>query len=351
MALLDAIVVSQRPCAGTACEEWLFTASARREFEETPVEFENRAESRIMAATHTIVPLHLSGNTTEQQNQQLQSCLGDAVHSAYLTAIEQLDKQSAQAVLEAERQVKADIANAVTEIVHSHTISSKYEEEEVGSDRGYPSTYCVRPVEAQVTELRKAFPALDACQEKLGRVPLPEGAEAWFAIPRWEAVASTYNEAVENILEVLAKKRRISNRIAGRLGEKYLRQIERSRLAETILAEQQEGNDILVVAAQGGMLHRGSSARRTRASLAGNEFCLGVFAVASILITHTERLSAGDSLMIDCGGDQYSPRADYTFDRVPLFDFDISGIEFSVFYEDRARNQWGTPTGFLYTLA
>jgi hypothetical protein len=328
-----------------------FLRSSQRLLEEIPAALQIDAESRIMAATHTIVPLHLSGNTTDQQNQQLQSCLGDAVHNAYLTAIEQLDKQSAQAVLEAERQVKADIAKAVREIVQSHTISSKYEEEDVGSDRGYPPTYCVRPVEAQVTELRKAFPALGACQEKLGRLPLPEGAEAWFAIPRWEAVAPTYNEAVEKIIEVLAKKRRISNRIAGRLGQEYLRQTERSRLARAILAEQQEGCDILVVAAQAGKLHRGCSARRTRAALAGNEYCLGVFAIASILLTHPERLSTGESLMVDCGGDEYSPRADRNFDRVPLFDFDLSGIEFSIFYEDRARNLWGTPTGFLYKLA
>ena len=304
-----------------------------------------------MAATHTIVPLHLSGNTTAQQNQKLQDCLNDAVRDAYLTAIEQLDRQSAQAVLETERGVKSEVTKAVTEIVHNHTISSKFEDEEVGSDRSYPPTYRVRPVEAQVTELRKAVPKLGNCNEKLGRLLLPEEPEAWFAIPRWQAVAPTYNEAVEMVLEILAKKRRFSNRIAERVGEKYLRQTERSRLAETILADQQQGCDILVVAAQFGMLQRGSSARRTRASIAGNEFCLGAFAVASMLLTHTERLSTGDGLMLDCGGDEYSPRADYTFDRVPLFDFDISGIEFSIFYEDRARNQWGTPTGFLYKLA
>ena len=304
-----------------------------------------------MATVHTIVRLNLSGNTTEQQNQQLQSCLGDAVHNAYLKAIGQLDRHSAQAVLGAERQVKADVTKAVTEIVHSHAITSKYTDEEVGSNRGYPPTYRVRPVEAQVTELRKAFPALGSCREKLGRLPLPDGAEAWFAIPRWQALAPTYNQAVEKILEVLAKKRRISNRIAGRLGEMYLRQIERSRLADTILAEQQEGNDIQIVAAQAGMLHRGCSTRRTRANVAGNEFCLGVFATASILLTHPERLSAGESLMLDCGGDEYSPGGDRNFDRVPLFDFDLSGIEFSMFYQDRARNLWGTPTGFLYKLA
>ena len=214
----------------------------------------------------------------------------------------------------------------------------------------YPPSYRVRPVEAQVTELRKLFPSLGSCLEKLARRELPEGAEAWFAIPRWQALASTYNEAVELVLGVLASKRRFSNRIAGKLGEMFLRQTERSKLAEKILAEQQEGNDILVLAAQAGMLHRGSSARRTRVSMAGNEFGLGVFSFACMLLTHPERLSTGDTLMIDCGGDEYSVRSDYTFDRVPLFDFDMAGIEFSVFYEDRARNLWGTPTGFLYKL-
>lgn len=303
-----------------------------------------------MAATHTIVPLHLSGNTTEDQNQRLQGCLNDAVRDAYLAAIEQLDKQSAQAVLEAERGLKSEVTRAVMDILYSHTVSNKFEEEQVGSDRGYPPTYRVRPVEAQVTELRKAFPQLAACNEKLGRIPLPEEPEAWFAIPRWQAVAPTYNEAVERVLDLLASKRRLSNRIAGRLGKEYLRQTDRSRLAESILADQQQGCDILVVAAQAGKLHSGCSARRTRAALAGNEYCLGVFAVACLLLTHPERLSAGEALMIDCGGDEYSPRADYNFDRVPLFDFDISGVEFSIFYEDRARNLWGTPTGFLYKI-
>ncbi len=303
-----------------------------------------------MATTQTLHPLHLSGNATENQNEQLQKCLNDAANDAYLAAVEELDRQSVQAVLESERKVHFEIMQAVKEVVHRHRISRKFEDEEVGSNRGYPAAYRVRPVEAQVSALRKAFPSLGACNEKLGRRELPEGPEAWFAIPRWQAVAPTYNEAVEKIVEVLAARRRFSNRIAGRLSKEYLRPIERTGLAENTLGEQQAGNDILLVAAQFGLLHRGCSARRTRATLAGNEFCLGTFAVACMLLTHPERLSSSDTLMIDCGGDEYSPRADRNFDRVPLFDFDLSGVEFSIFYEDRARNLWGTPTGFLYKL-
>jgi len=299
---------------------------------------------------HQIVPLHLSGNTTEQQNRLLQEYLGDAVQEAYRTAIEQLDQQSAQTVLDMDRKLKSEVADKVVEIIQRHTVSNKFKDEEVGSNRVYPPTYRVRPVEAQVTELRKLFPGLGACQEKLSRKPLPLGAEAWFAIPRWQALAPTYNEAVDRMIAVLSTRRKFSNRLIGKLNDKFLRQSERSKLAEKILGEQQQGSDILVIGAQAGMLHRGSSARRTRVAMAGNEFGLGVFAIGCILLTHPERLSTGDTLMIDCSGDEYSVRGDYTFDRVPLFDYDMAGIEFSIFYEDRARNLWGTPTGFLYKM-
>ncbi len=303
-----------------------------------------------MATTYCITPLHLSGNTTPEQNERLKQSLGEAVNLAYATAIEQLDKQSAQTVLE-DKKLQKELADALVEIIQRHTSSDKYKDEEVGSKRTYPPAYRVRPIEAQVTELRKMFPSLGDCMEKLGRRPVQEGAEAWFAIPRWQALAPTYNEAVEIVLGVLASKRKIQNRLIGRLGPTYLRQSERSKLAEKILADQQQGCDILVVAAQAGMLHRGCSARRTRVAMAGNEFGLGVYAFVCMLLTHPERLSSGDTLMIDCGGDEYSVRGDYTFDRVPLFDYDIAGIEFSVFYEDRARNLWGTPTGFLYKIS
>jgi hypothetical protein len=266
------------------------------------------------------------------------------------SAIEQLDRHSAQIVLDMDEKLKLELADVVVKVIHQHTISNKYKDEEVGSNRVYPPTYRVRPVEAQVTELRKLFPNLGGCLERLGRKTLPEGAEDWFAIPRWQALAPTYNEAVEIVLKVLASKRRFSHRLTGRIGPTFLRQSERSTLAGKILADQQQGNDILVVAAQAGMLHRGCSARRARVAMAGNEFGLGVFTIACMLLTHPERLSSEDTLMIDCGGDEYSLRGDYTFDRVPLFDFDSSGIEFSIFYEDRSRNLWGTPSGFLYKL-
>ena len=149
------------------------------------------------------------------------------------------------------------------------------------------------------------------------------------------------------LIEVLSKKRRFDNRVLGKLGPAFLRQSDRTKLAERILAEQQPGCEILVVGAQAGLLHRGCSARRARVVMATNEFGLSAFALGCMLLTHPERLSHADTLMIDCSGDEYSIRGDGVFDRVPLYDYELSGIEFSIFYEDRARNLWGTPTGFM----
>ena len=61
----------------------------------------------MAADAYDFIPLHLSGNTTEQQNKKLQECLGEAVASAFHAAIEQLDLQSAQAVLEGGAKLKS----------------------------------------------------------------------------------------------------------------------------------------------------------------------------------------------------------------------------------------------------
>jgi hypothetical protein len=297
---------------------------------------------------HSAVPLPLSGNTTDTQNKMLQNLLFDAVNVAFDKAIEELDRQSVQTLLDGQNRLKNELTKTMIDTLHRLTVSDKFKDESVGSNRLYPGTYRPRTIEAQVTDLKKAFPTLKTCNEKLARRPLPDCAEAWFAVPRWQSLAPTYNEAVQLMIDAIAAKRRFSNRIIGKLGETYLRASERAQLAQKILCEQQQEADILIVAAQFGLLHRGASARRTRAVLAGNEYGLGAFALGAMLLTHPERLSAGETLMIDCSGDEYSVRGDYTFDRVPLFDFDISGVEFSIFYEDRARSLWGTPTGFLF---
>ncbi len=93
------------------------------------------------------------------------------------------------------------------------------------------------------------------------------------------------------------------------------------------------------------------NARRARVVMKGNEFGLGAFSLGCILLTHPERLSSLDGLMVDCCGDEYSLGGDGQFDRVPLYEYDLGGLQFSVFYNDRARNLWGSPSGFLFQMS
>ena len=304
----------------------------------------------MIATTAIVTPLNITGNTTSEQQEALRKFLGEAVSAASRSAIEKLDRQTAQLVLEKHARLKEEFTQSVIEIVQRYTVSDRYKEEETSSKREYPPNYRVRPVEAQVTGLRKLFPKLGGCMERIARRPLPVGAEGWFAIPRWEAVAPTYNEAVELVMEELGKQRKFANRMQSKLSAAHLRATERSERALSLLAGQQPGSDILVVGAQLGRLHRGCSARRTRVIMQGNEFGLGVFAFGCILLTHPERMSMMDTLMVDCGGDEYSLGADGIYDRVPLFEYDLGGLQFSVFYSDRSRNLWGSPSGFLFQM-
>lgn len=303
-----------------------------------------------MGTTAFVTPLNIAGNTTSEQQEALRKLLGEAVSAASREAIEKLDRQTAQLVLEKHARLKTEFTQSVVEIVQRHTVSDRYRDEETISNREYPANYRIRPVEAQVTGLRKLFPKLGGCMERIGRRPLPDGAEAWFALPRWQTLASTYNEAVELVMEALGKQRKFANRMQGKLSAAHLRSTGRSERALALLAQQQPGNDILVVGAQLGRLHRGCSARRTRVIMLGNEFGLGAFAFGSILLTHPERMSMVDALMVDCGGDEYSLGGDGVYDRVPLFEYDLGGLQFSVFYNDRSRNLWGSPSGFLFQM-
>jgi hypothetical protein len=101
----------------------------------------------------------------------LQPFLGEAFQQAYRTVIEQLNQQSAQTVLDMGRKLQSEVAERLVKIVHRHTVSGKFMDEEAGLNRVYPPTYRVRPLEALVTELRKLFPAL-------GKLPGEAGPQA-----------------------------------------------------------------------------------------------------------------------------------------------------------------------------
>ena len=187
-----------------------------------------------------------------------------------------LSEEEAQRVNEA-----SGLADLIAGFIAKNRSSNQFANEEVKSNYGYPKGYQRKDVHAQANLLRELIPGVGFADEKLAELPLPSGAEGYFAIPRWQTIAPTYREAVEKVFALLAKQRKgkFHNYCEGQLGEEYLRESEKTAAAFQKLSDEQKGYDILVVPAQFGMRHRGRSVRRAREVMNASEFGLGAFAV------------------------------------------------------------------------
>jgi len=221
--------------------------------------------------------------------------------------------------------------------------------EEVQSNYGYPQGYAVKPICEQLVALSKHFPNLDAgpmlaCSKKLPE--MPAGAEGPFVIPKWQKVADTYNESFEKALGMIAGTRTFHNYRKGQLGPKYLRQSERTIRAEEMIASMTNG-DYMIIWAQFGLRWRGCSVRKVRYNYTHNEFGLGAFHSACMLLAHPERLQKWEQLHIDLPGDEYSPDADGGFSHFPLFGFSDGGVGFGARWVGDPFSCCGSASGFL----
>src|SRR5688572_7955801 len=227
------------------------------------------------------------------------------------------------------------------------TANDRFAGEEVGSGYGYPSGYQPRSIADQIARLRELFPGLGSANAQLANYYPVAGSGGYFAIPRWEKVAPTYNAAIEKVLAILSQARngRFYNYREGELGPKRLRQHERLVTMGKELEDQETAHDILIVPAQFGLRHRGRSVRRTREMFRSTEFGLGAYEVGVMLLTHPERLQDRDDLWIDCAGDEYDdPRDDDRFSSAPYFGFESGRVRFGVRWGGLAHDRFGSAT-------
>ena len=239
-------------------------------------------------------------------------------------------------------------------------MSNQYANEEVRSSYTYPKEYKgPKPIVDQIKAIAKIF-GLDPSQaiEFAKNLPaLPEGAEGWFAIPSVDALAKKHFpevtdpvqkdcQAVQLVHAKIAASRSFYNYREGQITPAQLRVHARTAHALDLIAETQKG-DILIVAAQLGMRHRGKSVRRAREVFVANEFGLGSLAVGSIVLTHPERLIRWEELDMDCSGDEFSPDADGDFSSAPIFHFGDGKVKFGAYWYGGAREDCGSASAFL----
>ena len=261
-----------------------------------------------------------------------------------------LDNPGAQRVIEHGDELVAAMTEAFTASIQDLSVTDKYKGEEVKSTKVYPSGFKVKSIAEQIKLLCDLL-GMNGVQiggmQALSEQPLPQHAEGYYAIPRWQAIAPTYGEALDKVLAAIAKQRKFQNYRQGQTGPDSIRQTQRSISFFEKLAAEQPDRDILVVPAQFGMRHRGRSVRRAREVFMANEFGLGAFAVACMILTHPERFTKYEDLCVDCSGDEASPGADGDFSLAPSFFWDDGEVEFYFFWTDSAYDYFGTVSGFV----
>lgn len=298
----------------------------------------------------------IGGDCGAEERKQILQLGEDALRKALEWALDEvgLDRLEAQRVIEAGGVLAEDIKLALaTKLVKLGRARYANEEEKPGLAYFHGSS--VEPLSKQIAILCKVF-GLDgqyalAYAEKLPE--LPPLAEGWFAVPRWQAVAENYGQALAKLLELFGRSELIDCywkletwMSDDTFDEKHLcPHVHTAQYFRQI--EQAQSGNILVVPAQLGLRHRGRSVRHSRELFSSIEFGLGSFHSGSILLTHPHRMFRGN-LGLDCPGDEYSPRADGQFYKTPTFymtsDLDL---QFNSHRNDRVGSRFGSASGFL----
>lgn len=268
-----------------------------------------------------------------------------------------LDDTRAQRLNERGGELQDGIAKLIAEL----SLSDRYADEEVRSSYTYPKEYKgPKPIVDQINALAKIF-GLDPTQalEYAKNLPaLPEGAEGWFAVPSVDAIAAKhfpevtdpadkYCRAVQLVHTKIAESRSFYNYRDGQITPAQLRVSARTAHALDLVVEKQPG-DILIIAAQLGMRHRGRSVRRAREVFVQNEFGLTSLAVGSIVLVHPERLVRWEELDMDCSGDEFDdPGGDDRFSHAPVFYFRGGKARFDTRWFGDAYDDYGSVSGFV----
>lgn len=216
---------------------------------------------------------------------------------------------------------------------------------------GYLSGYTSpKSITEQTNILRQIFPGLGNTDETIALREVPKHAEGWFAIPKWQTVAPTYAEALQKVLDAIKQARdgKFLNYRDGQINDERLRQSAKTKEVFQKLGDEQKDHDILVVAAQFGLRHRGRSVRRAREVMQKNECGLGAFAVGIMILTHPEHLQHPDDLWTDCAGDEFNdPFVGAHFDYTPSFTFKVGRIVFDAGGVEYTFGHYGSVSAFV----
>ena len=175
---------------------------------------------------------------------------------------------------------------------------------------------------------------------------LPTGAEGWFAIPSDEGLKSLFPKATNRaerycdgvwlIQEKLSDCREFCSWCDRPITSDQLRPQIKTAGALDLIAKDQPG-DILIVAAQLGLGHRGRSVSQAREFFKTNEFGLGALAVGSIILTDANQLACQGEMGMDCAGDEFNDSYSIAkFSHAPVFYYSLGVLRLGTHWKGQA---------------
>lgn len=307
----------------------------------------------------------ITSRTPEQEKQTIR-LFEDAAAAAVKLALQKVNpnKVSLQQLLENGNEVKSALNDLAIAITKKFDSGETFPNEETSSSYTYPPGYKgPKPIDQQIQAIAKIFKLDSTKALALAKTlpGLPQGSEGWFAIPSFSALAKQqspaimdrdeqYSIASEQVCKVRSEQsKRVSfySYLQGKLSPMYLRMHPKTAEAHDKLLEAQDNSDILIIACQLGLKHRGKSVRRAIATMQSNEFGLDLVAAIAIELTHSTRFVRFDELDIDLPGNQYRSDPDGGFVKAPRLFFDGDGVELDASRVESYGDDFGSASGFL----
>lgn len=244
------------------------------------------------------------------------------------------------------------------EATPSHSTTAQ--PEEVHTNYCYPKTYKkVRSLREQINHLADEFgigrfEAL-ALAKRLPSKPM--FGEGWFACAKTSAVIKRHFPSINTLEEQHCKVIEFGHKILSRyhpfgncsslaIVPKNIQQHPRTRSFVARIETEQPG-DIVIIAAQHGLYHRGRSTKAVYSTMHDNEFGLDSFWVACMGITHPERYHSRDELDAECPGDRLPIKSDLSSTMVPHYSFSGGRLGYCVGDASEAYERLGPVTGFI----
>lgn len=193
------------------------------------------------------------------------------------------------------------------------------------------------------------------------RREMPPGAEFRAIIPKpsriigagGQLTLESYLKALWIVLDAINEQRKFKNWRRGALGPKHVRILDKTLDFLRFYESRGEG-DYMIIPVQFGIKYRGSSTSDVCRQIAGSadEFGLGPYEAAVLLLTHPGRINHHEHLGIDCPGCEYRPSSDDDFTECLSWSWDREhhNLVMGYFSIMLAYAGFGSVTGFKEKL-